>query len=155
MCVLNVVMYRWSGFNSSWWYPVRKSSLLNLAPFRSVISSLTVGVGCLSRCMTLFALCMSTQSLVAPKSLFGGVTVWDTQSVGSLLPSQWYLHPEVSWSPSLLSPASEMALGVVFVLPVWRFHQFKAWLLAPSAFLSLKVVSVFFLTGMFDMLFTM
>ena len=47
--VLKVVIYRESFLSSNWWYPHRKSSLLNFfAPFRSTVSSSMVGIICLS-----------------------------------------------------------------------------------------------------------
>ena len=59
--MLNVVIDLDNSFSSSWWYPGVKSILLNiLAPLRSVVSSSTIGIWCLTSNKALFAALMST-----------------------------------------------------------------------------------------------
>ena len=84
MWVLKVVMYLEPLSNSCWWYPERRSNLLKtLAPLRSLTSSFSVGVWWRSRWIALLAARISTHSLFQPGSFFGGVTIGNTQGVGT------------------------------------------------------------------------
>ncbi len=67
LCVANVVMYGLSGASGIWWYPDQRSCFENtVAPLRMLIRWSTVGVGCLSRLIALFAILISTYNLTSP-----------------------------------------------------------------------------------------
>lgn len=79
-CVLKAVIYLESGCNSSWWYPLGRSSLLDtLGPFKSNMSSSILGIVWRWRFTALFASLMTTHSLISSLS-----STAEIQGVGCL-----------------------------------------------------------------------
>ena len=111
-CMANVVMYLDSSAISSWLYPWLRSSLLKTtAPFRSLTSTVMVGVACLLCCMALLQALMSTHTLIF--RFFLGVYIihyWWDPGGGSKWPfSHSVLH---LWPADLLTWKGNLCTGL-------------------------------------------